>query len=88
MSPLLAAAASAPAVSGWAGWHAGPPVGFIVFPIFFILFWAAVVILFVTLRRGGWRARSDARAVLADRFARGDIDTEEYRARLAELSRK
>jgi putative membrane protein len=69
-------------------WHGGPGFPFFLFPVFFVLFWAAMVFLFVGLRRGSWRARSDARAVLADRFARGDIDAEEYRARLSELGRK
>jgi putative membrane protein len=87
MSATLALAAADPTLLAAAhGWQGGPP--FFVFPIFFVLFWAAVIVLFVTLRRGSWRARSDARSVLADRFARGDIDAEEYRARLSELSRK
>ena len=47
-----------------------------------------VFLVFGVFRRGSWRAVSDARAVLADRFARGDISAEEYRARLSELSRK
>ncbi|KTR39908.1 MULTISPECIES: hypothetical protein [Curtobacterium] len=66
--------------------HGGPP--FFLFPAFFLLVLLAVAVVFGVLRRGGWRARSDARAVLADRFARGDIDADEYRSRLAELSRK
>ena len=66
--------------------HGGPP--FFLFPAFFLLVLLAGAVVFGALRRGGWRARSDARAVLADRFARGDIDADEYRSRLAELSRK
>lgn len=66
--------------------HGGPPV--FLFPVFFLLVLLATAVVFGVLRRGGWRARSDARAVLADRFARGDIDADEYRSRLAELSRK
>jgi putative membrane protein len=66
--------------------HGGPP--FFLFPAFFLLVLLATAVVFGVLRRGGWRARSDARAVLADRFARGDIDADEYRSRLAELSRK
>ena len=65
-------------------WHAGPPA----FPLFLVLVLVVGAVLFGVLRRGSWRARSDARAVLADRFARGDIDAEEYRGRLSELSRK
>jgi len=66
--------------------HGGFP--FFVFPAFFLLVFLAAVVVFGVLRRGGWRARSDARAVLADRFARGDIDADEYRSRLSELSRR
>ncbi|WP_144766187.1 SHOCT domain-containing protein [Curtobacterium sp. 9128] len=60
---------------------------FFVFPAFSFLFLVPLVV-FAVSRRGGWRAVADARAVLADRFARGDISAEEYRARLSELSRK
>lgn len=67
-------------------WHGGG-FPFFVFPAFFFAFLVVFVLLGV-LRRGSWRARSDARSVLADRFARGDIDAEEYRSRLSELSRK
>ncbi len=66
----------------------GPGFPFLVFPLFFFLVLVALGVVFGVLRRGSWRARSDARAVLADRFARGDIDAEEYRGRLAELSRR
>jgi putative membrane protein len=87
MSTVIAAAAAHPAVLAAAqGWHGGPP--FFLFPLFFIAFWVIMAFVFVGLRRGGWRARNDARAVLADRFARGEIEVDEYRARLSELSRK
>ena len=68
-------------------WHGGG-FPFPVFPLFFLLVFLATIVVFGVLRRGGWRARSDARAVLADRFARGDVDADEYRSRLSELSRK
>ncbi|OIH93986.1 MULTISPECIES: hypothetical protein [unclassified Curtobacterium] len=61
---------------------------FFLFPGFVVLTFLVVFLVFGVLRRGSWRARSDARGVLADRFARGDIDAEEYRSRLSELSRK
>ncbi|WIB00901.1 MULTISPECIES: hypothetical protein [unclassified Curtobacterium] len=67
-------------------WHAGPP--FPAFPLLLVLVLVVGAVLFGVLRRGSWRARSDARSVLADRFARGEIDAEEYRGRLSELSRK
>ncbi len=56
--------------------------------MFFFVAFLVVFLVFGVFRRGSWRARSDARSVLADRFARGDIDAEEYRSRLSELSRK
>lgn len=68
-------------------WHEGG-FPFFVVPAFFFLAFLAAFVVFGVLRRGSWRTRSDARGVLADRFARGDIDAEEYRARLSELSRK
>lgn len=68
-------------------WHGGG-FPFFVFPAFFFFAFLVVFLVFGVLRRGSWRARSDARSVLADRFARGDIDADEYHARLSELSRK
>jgi putative membrane protein len=50
---------------------------------FWILFWIAVVVL--VFRFFPWRRRCDrrpdARAILAERFARGEIDAAEYAAR-------
>ncbi|MFZ6993856.1 hypothetical protein ACO0E1_18375 [Curtobacterium sp. RRHDQ66] len=68
-------------------WHGGG-FPFFVFPAFFFFAFLVVFLVFGVLRRGSWRALSDARSVLADRFARGEIGAEEYRARLSELSRK
>ncbi|MFZ7088413.1 SHOCT domain-containing protein [Curtobacterium sp. RRHDQ10] len=71
-------------------WHGGPGFGPgpFLFPLFFLVVLVALFLVFGVVRRGSWRARSDARSVLADRFARGEVDAEEYRARLSELSRK
>lgn len=80
---LTALAASAPY------WHGGGPgFPFFVFPAFFFLVFLVVFLVFGVIRRGNWRALADARSVLADRFARGEISAEEYRARRSELSRK
>lgn len=68
-------------------WHGGG-APFPVVPAFLFLAFLVALVAFGVLRRGSWRARADARSVLADRFARGDIDAEEYRSRLSELSRK
>ena len=65
------------AAAGWHWWFAP----------FWIVVWIAVI--WVVLRLAPWRrrrdGREDARSVLADRFARGEIDAAEYRARLEVL---
>ena len=69
------------------------------FPFFFLipLFWILVlVLLFVLVGRrrrrwmaaggwGGWQQGRSAESTLAERFANGDIDEVEYRARLEVL---
>lgn len=64
------------------GWDGGPgPWLFI--PFSFALLWITVIALAIwRFRRGGppW-ARHDGHAVLAERYARGDIDADEFRAR-------
>ncbi|EAP98718.1 hypothetical protein JNB_01080 [Janibacter sp. HTCC2649] len=65
---------------GWTGW--------LLMSLTAIAFWALVVVAVVALFRG---TRSDpqqvrdgsdeARRILDQRFARGEIDTDEYRAR-------
>ncbi|GAA4347882.1 SHOCT domain-containing protein [Angustibacter luteus] len=60
-------------------------------PLFFFGFW--VLVLFVVRpwawrRRGygpGWSPAGSAEAVLAERYARGEVDESEYRARLEVL---
>jgi putative membrane protein len=81
--------------------HVGGPFfwgfGFFLFPLFFII----VIVLFATIgrrrrwARGGWgpgyghpyfgAAARSAESTLAERFANGDIDEKEYRARLEVL---
>ena len=72
-----------------------------IFFILVPLFWIGVVVLFVSLARrrwsrgwaqgqfpghhGPWGAARAAEATLAERFAQGDIDEKEYRARLEVL---
>ena len=79
--------------------HYGPGFGF--GWLFFVvpLFWIGLVILFVTLSRrrwsrngapgpwghGAWSTGRAAEGTLAERFAQGDIDEKEYRARLEVL---
>jgi putative membrane protein len=75
----------------------GPGFGF--FPFFFLipLFWILLfVVLFAVFGRrrrrwlaaggwDGWHQGRSAEATLAERFANGDIDEVEYRARLEVL---
>jgi len=92
LTTLTAAPLVAAHVAGW-GW------GFPWFLIFIPLFWIAIFVLIFAFagrrwRRArwageyglGWGAPSvSAEATLAERFARGDIDETEYRARLEVL---
>ena len=72
---------------GWGGWGHGW-FGL----LWMVLFWGAVVaaIVFATrwgIREPPERRRSpDAREILAERFARGEISAEEYRDREAVLA--
>lgn len=55
----------------WAAWLA--------MTVTMLGFWALVVWVIVSLVRGvGGERRSDADAILAERFARGEIDEEEF----------
>lgn len=70
---------------GWAGW--------LMMAVVMIAFWALVVMAGIALFRGTNRASRlddrvappDPRGVLDERFARGEIDAEEYQARRAVL---
>ena len=87
---MLTTLVSHPVGYGW-GWGPGP--WFLLVP----LFWFGLIALFFALgsrrRRRYWaewdgrRDAGGARAVLAERYARGEIDETEYRARLEVLLR-
>jgi putative membrane protein len=65
------------------GWGGGPWIG-----IVWLLFWAALVIGAVLLfrrRRPYPDPGESATAALADRYARGEVDEDEYRKRLRVL---
>ena len=67
-------------------WHDGhAPAYWPVFPIGFGLFWLLVLggAFFLLSRRT--RMNGGAERVLAERYARGEIDEEEYRERLSVL---
>ncbi|HEY7225476.1 MAG TPA: hypothetical protein VH561_18025 [Micromonosporaceae bacterium] len=72
--------------NGYGPWHG--PGWWLVFPV---LFWVLVLsaIGFIGYRRSShWSARSSAERILAERFARGEIDADELRQRRAALRRK
>lgn len=65
---------------GWGGWVA--------MSLVMVLFWALVIFAVVAIFRGSGRrdderpsVERDAMAILDERFARGEIDEEEYRRR-------
>ena len=60
----------------------------IVMPLGMVAFWGLVAWVIVTLVRGDRAAAqptSEAERILAERYARGEIDAEEYRATLVDL---
>lgn len=82
MSIFLESATQAVAV-GWAGGRGGP--WWLIFPILWIALAATVVWLLVRRRESPQAPAEGAVAILSARFARGEIDSEEYRRRLDEL---
>lgn len=64
----------------WHGWWGG---------LWMLLLWVAILLLVVWAVRtgapGGSDPRASARAILAERLARGEITVEEYRRLLQEL---
>jgi putative membrane protein len=78
---------------GWDGWGWG---GWVVMTVVMVLFWAALITAVILAIRylAGSRdtaasptalGRSRAEDVLAERFASGEIDNDEYRQRLGQL---
>lgn len=75
-----------------AGWGVG---GWIIMAILMVLFWAAVVTVFIAVFRHRPSpegpslppapSHGSAEQILNERFARGEIEEEEYRARRATL---
>ncbi|NOY57187.1 MAG: hypothetical protein GXP34_14555 [Actinobacteria bacterium] len=68
---------------GWGGWLG---------PLWMLLFWVGIVVLIVwAVRSGssgsGTRPKSRALEILEERYARGEIDHDEFVARRDELSR-
>jgi putative membrane protein len=91
----LPALAGHPGPYGYGGFH----WWFLFFPFGFLFFWLLVALIFRSVLwrgRGGpwggpggagrsWEGGTSAEQTLATRFAAGDIDEQEYRARLEVL---
>ena len=67
-------------------WRDGNWGWWLFMPLFMVAFWAAVIWVVVTAVRGrpapGVHASRDAEQILTERYARGDIDDDEYHRRL------
>ncbi len=81
---MMIMAAEIAARGGW-----GPGPWWPVFPLFWLLLWGVVIFAVLRFRRGGWWHRGHtAEEVLAERYARGEINVEEYRERLRVLKER
>jgi len=70
-------------------WHGGGAWGWFVGTLLTVAFWGALVWLVVQVARdrdATARRGLTPEGILAERYARGEIDTDEYRRRLDELS--
>jgi putative membrane protein len=67
--------------------HGGPGGWWFIFPLFWVLFWGVVIFAFFRARGrwGRWHAGQSGEGVLAERYARGEINEQEYRERLSVL---
>lgn len=87
MTETMAAIA---ADGSWHGAGGGPPFPFFLIPLFWFLLLAGVIVAVVISRRRHER-RAGLRAgesVLAERFARGEIEAADYAARLQVLRQR
>ena len=92
---MLTTLAAGTVVAHAGPWAAGWGWAFFLIPIFWILVIGLVIFLVSRGRRRAWangddgppwaRAGASAESTLAERFAKGDIDEVEYRARLEVL---
>ncbi|MFT4212759.1 MAG: hypothetical protein QM626_12915 [Microbacterium sp.] len=89
---MITTTVTALSVATHAGVWAGAPFWpfFIVFPLLFLLVLGLIFGLVFRRRRFAtygppWAGRASAEQILAERFARGEIEEAEYRARLETL---
>ena len=69
--------------------HWAPVPWWPIFPLFWLLLWGVVIFAIFRFVRGGrWHRSHTAQAVLAERYARGEISVEEYRERLSVLEKR
>lgn len=65
--------------------HHDGPGWWIIFPLLWFALIATVILLVARNRRRYWRPAARGEATLAERFAAGEIDADEYHQRLAIL---
>lgn len=90
---MLTALLASPALhAGYPGWGWPGPWLFLLIPFFWILIFVIIFAIFGRRWRGygphgpgGWGGSMSAEQTLSERYARGDIDETEYRARLEVL---
>lgn len=72
-------------------WGYGSGWGYVLMTVSMLLFWGLVIGGVIVAVRPPFRSRlagDDPQQILAERYARGEIDDTEFRARRAELSGK
>ncbi len=71
----------------WGGHAAGPPAWGWIFPLSWLVLWALLAGLLVWYLVAGRHrsALNEARRILAERYARGELSPDEYRERLSQL---
>jgi len=69
--------------------HGWGPGWWPIFPLTWVIFWGVLIFAVFRFRRT-WpgRGSGSAEAVLAERYARGEISVQEYRERLAVLKER
>jgi len=85
---LLTATFADPGPWGWwDGSAAAAPGWFWIWPVAWLLFWAALLGLLAWYLLAGRRRSSldEARRILAERYARGELSPDEYRERRSQL---